>query len=73
MFIEENSKIKVVDEKGRAYTGTVYKIVLQLCEENNNKPHALLFLSQDKNCIEQEGDFGCISLWVNKLRSMTLI
>ena len=73
MFIEENAIIKAIDEKGRAYTGSVYKIVVQLCEEDNNKPHALLFLSQDKTFIEQEGDFGCVSLWVDKLKAIMIL
>lgn len=70
MFIEEKMKIKVIADDEKTYTGTVYKIVIQLCKDDNNRPHALLFLSQDKQYITQEGEFGCVSLWVDKIKSI---
>lgn len=62
--------IKAVDINDNSFTGYVYKIVVQLCDDDNYKPHALIFLSQDRNYIETEGDFGCVSLWVDKLKSI---
>ncbi len=70
MFIQEKMHIKAVDINDNSFTGYVYKIVVQLCDDDNNKPHALIFLSQDRNYIETEGDFGCVSLWVDKLKSI---
>lgn len=70
MFIQEKMHIKAVDINDNSFTGYVYKIVVQLCDDDNYKPHALIFLSQDRNYIETEGDFGCVSLWVDKLKSI---
>lgn len=66
-------KIKATDDENKTYTGSVYRIVIQPCEDDNNRPHALLFVSQDKKYIEQDGDFGCASLWVDKLKSIELL
>ncbi len=73
MFIEGEMKIKATADDNKIYTGTVYKIVIQLCEDDNNRPHAVLFISQDKQYIEQEGEFGCASLWVDKLKSIEVL
>lgn len=73
MFIEEKMKIRATDDDNKTYTGSVYKIVIQPCKDDNNRPHALLFISQDKNYIEQDGDFGCASLWVDKLKSIEVL
>ena len=73
MFIEEKMKIRVTDDYENSYTGSVYKIVIQSCEDDNNRPHAILFISQDKKYIEQEGEFGCASLWVDKLKSIEIV
>lgn len=73
MFIEEKMKIRATDCDNKTYTGSVYKIVIQPCEDDNRRPHSLLFISQDKNYIEQDGEFGCVSLWVDKLKSIEVL
>lgn len=73
MLIEENMLVKVTHDDGTTYTGTVYKIVIQPCEDDNNRPHALIFISQDKRFIEQEGEFGCVSEWVDKLQAIEVL
>lgn len=73
MFIEEKMLIKATCEDGTTFTGKVYKIEIQLCEDDNNRPHALLFISQDKRYIEQDGEFGCVSVWVDKLKSIEVM
>lgn len=73
MFIAEKMRIRATDDDNKTYTGDVYKIVIQLCEDDNNRPHALLFISQGKQYIEQEGEFGSASLWVDKLKSIEVI
>lgn len=65
--------IKAICDDETTYTGKVYKIVIQICEDDDNRPHALLFISQDKKYIEQDGEFGCASLWVDKLKSIEVI
>lgn len=73
MFIEEKKKIRAITDDNKTYTGSVYRIVIQSCKDDNNKPHALLFISQDKAYIEQDGEFGCASLWVDKLKSIEVL
>lgn len=73
MFIEEGMLIKATHDDGKTFTGTVYKIVVQPCKDDNNRPHALIFISQDKRFIEQEGEFGCVSEWVDKLQSIKVL
>lgn len=70
MFIEEGMLIKATHDDGKTFTGTVYKIVVQPCKDDNNRPHAMIFISQDKRFIEQEGEFVCVSEWVDKLQSI---
>lgn len=65
--------IKATDEKNTTFTGTVYKIVIQLCENDDNRPHALLFISQDKRYVNQDGEFGCVSLWIDRLKSIEIL
>lgn len=66
-------KIRAIGDDNKTYTGSVYRIVIQSCEDDNNRPHAVLFISQDKQYIEQEGEFGCASLWVDKLKSIEVL
>lgn len=73
MFIKEKMRIRAITDDNKSYTGTVYKIVIQPCEDDNNRPHSVIFISQDKKYIEQEGEFGCASLWVEKLKSIELL
>ena len=73
MFIEEKMKIRAIDDDNKTYTGSVYRIVIQPCEDDNNRPHALLFISQDKKYITQDGEFGCASLWVDRLKSVEIL
>lgn len=70
MFIENGTLVRAVCDDNTTYTGTVYKTTIQLCKDDNNRPHALVFISQDKRFIKQEGDFGCASLWVDKLKEL---
>ena len=51
----------------------VYKTTIQLCKDDNDRPHALVFISQDKRYIKQEGEFGCVSLWVDKIKSLEIL
>lgn len=73
MFIEENMKICAIDNNGRSYSGIVYKIVIQPCEDDNNRPHALLFVSQESRSEESKDEFGCIALWVDKLQRIDIL
>ncbi len=73
MFIEEKMKIRAIDDNDKTYTGSVYRIVIQPCKDDNNSPHALLFISQDKKYIKQDGEFGCASLWVDRLKSVEIL
>ena len=70
MFIKKGDHVTAVTNDG-TYTGTVFDLVVQNCEDDENRPHALIFISQDKTYIDKEGDFGCASLWVDKLISLT--
>ena len=73
MLFKENQLVKATDSNNQTYTGTIYKMAIQNCEDDSNKPHALVFISQDKRFLETEGDFGCVSLWVDKLKSLELL
>lgn len=73
MFFVKGQQVKVSDMEGKTYSGTIYKIVIQPCSDDRNRPHALIFISQNKRFIEKEGDFGCASLWVDKLQSIELL
>ena len=73
MFIEEGMHVKAIDEKGKSFTGDVYKIAVQSCKDDGGRPHALIFVSQDKRYIKDEGEFGCVSLWVDKLKSIDAV
>lgn len=73
MFIEEKMKVCAIENNGRTYSGIVYKIVIQPCEDDDYRPHTLLFISQEKDCIEQNGEFGCIALWVDKLKRIDIL
>jgi len=73
MFFEENQLVKATDFNNQSYTGTIYKMAIQNCTDDNNKPHAIVFISQDKRFLDVEGDFGCVSLWVDKLKSLELL
>ena len=70
MFIEENMLIRATHDDGTTYTGKVYKIVIQPCKNDNNRPHALIFISQDQRATNQEDEFGCVSEWVDHLKSI---
>ena len=73
MFIEENMRVCAVVNNGSTYSGTVYKIVIQSCEDDDYRPHALLFISQEKNCMGQNEEFGCVALWVDKLKYIDIL
>ena len=73
MFIEEKMKIRAITDDNKTYSGIVFRIVIQPCEDDNWRPHALLFLSQDKKYVKQDGEFGCASLWVDKIKSIEII
>lgn len=70
MFIEKGTLVKIVYCDNTTYTGTIYRITMQLCGDDNNRPHALVFISQDKRFAHQDGDFGCAALWVDKIISL---
>lgn len=73
MFIEKGTLVKVTYCDNTTYTGRVYKTTIQLCKDDNDRPHALAFISQDKRYIKQEGEFGCVSLWVDKIKSLEIL
>lgn len=73
MFIEVGRSVKAVCNDGTTYTGKLYALVIQLCEDDKNRPHALAFISQDKRFIDTEGDFGQASVWVDKLKSLEVM
>ncbi len=73
MFIEEKTKVCAITNDGKTYSGFVYKIVIQPCVDDDNRPHALMFISQTENHHnEDDSDFGCIALWVDKLKHITV-
>ena len=73
MFITEGTLVRAVYDDDTVYTGTVYKIVIQTCKEDNNIPHAAVFISQDKRFIEQDGEFGCADIWVERIKSIEIL
>ena len=73
MFIEKGTLVKVTYCDNTTYTERVYKITIQLCKDDNDRPHALVFISQDKRYIKQEGEFGCVSLGVDKIKSLEIL
>ncbi len=73
LFIENGTLVRAVNCDNKTYTGKIYKTDIVLCEDDDNNPHALLFLSQDKRFIEQDGDFGCASLWVEKIKKLEVL
>lgn len=66
-------KVCANTDDGKTYKGIVYRIVIQPCEDDNNRPHALMFISQEKDYIEQDEKFGCIALWVDKLKQINIL
>ena len=64
-------KVRVTYEDNCTYTGSIFKIVIQNQNEDN-KPHALVFITQDKKFRKQEGDFGCVALWVEKFKKIEI-
>lgn len=66
MFIKEKDKIKAVTKDGKTFSGDVYKIVIDNNTENN-EISTIIFISQDKCYIAQEGDFGCVTLDVKDI------
>lgn len=73
MFIEEKMKIRAIANDDKTYSGIVYKIVIQPCKDDDYRPHALLFVSQEKDGIKQDGEFGCAALWVDKLKRIDIL
>lgn len=73
MFFEKNNYVRAVCDDGTKYTGTIYNIAIQNCADDDNRPHALLFISQDKRFIREEGEFGCVSLWIDKIKTLELL
>lgn len=72
MFIENGTLVKAIYCDGSVYTGTIYKTAVQLCDDDK-RPHALVFISQDKRYAAKEGDFSCAALWVDKIKSLELL
>lgn len=72
MFIEEKTKVYAITNDEKTYSGFVYKIVIQPCVDDDNRPHALVFISQSEDHNENDGEFGCIALWVDKLKHITV-
>ena len=73
MFIEEKMKVCAVTNDGSTYSGIICKIVIQPCEDDDYRPHALVFISQEKDNIGQDDEFGCIALWVDKLKRIDVM
>ena len=73
MFIEEKMNVCAIANDGTTYEGIVYKIVIQPCKDDNYRPHTLLFISQNEDCFEQNSEFGCIALWVDKLKRIDIL
>ena len=72
-LIEEGTLVHAVLGNGTAVTGTVSKIVLLPCEQDDNRLHTLLFITQDKRYIKQEGKIGLVSEWFDNLKSLEMI
>lgn len=70
MFFEKGQMVRITDADNKEFTGTIYKIVIQPCADDNNRPHGLLFLS-DANDGKQ--DLGCMDTWIDKLKSIVLL
>ena len=73
MFIDTNILVKITCKDNVSYTGTVYKIVLQPSADNFEKFYTLLFISQDKRFVGQEGEFGCASVWLNNIKHIDVL
>ena len=73
MFLEPGMFIKVTNTDDSVITGTIYRYTVQLCEDDNNRPHAAMFLTQDERFIEEEGSYGCVALWVEKIKQIEIL
>lgn len=72
MFIDKGTLVRVICCDDTTYTGKIYKTVIQLCGDNN-RPNVLVFISQDKRFIANDGDFGCAALCVDKIKSLQCV
>lgn len=70
MFIEKGMKIRAITKHGLSYTGTIMDLAIQPCEDDHNRPHALLIITQDYKYVEIEGEFEHVTLWVEKLEQI---
>lgn len=70
MTVERGQLVRVKAIDGNTYTGTIYQIVIEQCEDDDNKPHAMIFISQDRRFINSEGEFGHVSLWLEAIESI---
>ena len=73
MFFEEGMTVCAITDDDKTYKGIVYRIVIQPCEDDHNRPHALIFISQEKEDKGQNEEFGCIALWVDKLKQIDVV
>ena len=53
MFIKEEMKIRATADDNKTYTGSVYRIVIQSCKDDNNRPHALIILRKSTEVKER--------------------
>lgn len=70
MTVERGQLVRVKAIDGNTYTGTIYQIVIEQCEDDDNKPHAMIHISQDRRFINSEGEFGHVSLWLEAIESI---
>ncbi len=70
MLFEEKQNVKVTYFDGSSYSGKIYKLAVQICEDDHNNPHTLMFISQDMRFADKEGEFGCAALWVDKIKTI---
>lgn len=73
MFIEDKTPIRAFTRDGKFYTGTVFKIVIESRENPTYNPDAVLFIAQNYDYVEQEGEFKCIFLHLADIESIEIL
>ena len=72
-LIEEGTLVHAVMGEGTAVTGTVSKIVLLSREDDDNRLHTLVFITQQRRYVKQEGKLGLVSEWFDQMQSLEML
>ena len=73
MFVTQGTLVRLTLKNDITYTGYVFSIVVQLCAEDNNKPHSVIFISQDNLFVEDEGEFDCASVFIENVQKIEIL